>query len=57
MTVNEEAPCYMAGGYFRSSLFPKYPGEREGLAPRCVTCQPPVWLMWRETRPSTVWRE
>ncbi|GGB96084.1 hypothetical protein GCM10011363_10970 [Marivita lacus] len=40
-----------------ASLVSKYRGEREGLAPRCVTFQPPVWLMWRETRPSTVWRE
>ncbi len=57
MAVNEEAPCDIAGGYLTRSLFSKYPGEREGLAPRLRKGQPPVWLMWRETRPSTVWRE
>jgi hypothetical protein len=34
MAVNEDAPCHCAGGGLDPSLFQKYPGEREGLAPR-----------------------
>ncbi|PRY81222.1 hypothetical protein CLV76_102184 [Marivita geojedonensis] len=32
-------------------------GSARGWPLACTAIQPPVWLMCRETRPSTVWRE